>query len=204
MKLVRLRVFEPSGTCERVHYLPVRIGRHPHNDCQLADPAIARFHLELDWADDRFILRDMGMRNGVHVRVAGEMHELRAGEFTTAAREIEFAIGGVWVRASVEERRAHHVAEAAQSAVAELVEACAQATTCGDQSGVRHVLAALERGAITLRESLQAERERSETESPGLQVDVWAGLVRWAQASIAAVTVLEELVSADCRVTAVQ
>ncbi|GAC1454378.1 MAG: hypothetical protein PVSMB1_03450 [Gemmatimonadaceae bacterium] len=195
MKIVRLRVSEPLGTCERVHYLPVRIGGHPQNDCQLVDPAISRFHLELGWSHDRFVLRDLGARDSVHVRVAGEMHKLRAGELTSASREIEFAIAGVWVQARVEERRVHHIAEAAQQAVEELLEACAQAATCGDQSDTRRVLAALGRGALALRDSLQAERERPDPASSNSQDEVPAALIRWAQASIAAFGVLEELLA---------
>jgi hypothetical protein len=193
MKIVRLFVSGPLGTCEYVRYrLPVRIGWQLQDECQLAHLQRS-FHLELDWANDRLLLRDLGPCNGVLVRVAGEMREFRGRELTTASREIEFAIAGVWVRASVEERRLHRVAEAAHEAIEEIVAACARTSTRDDESGALRVLAALGRGAITLRGSLQADRELSEAERSGPQDEVAEALMRWTQTSVAVVSFIEEI-----------
>jgi len=194
MKIIRLFFSEPLGTCECVQYhLPVRIGRHPHNDCQLRDPTISRFHLELDWIGDRLVLRDLGTRNGVHVRVAGEMRRLRGRELTTAAREIEFSIAGIWVRASVEERDAHQIAEAAQESAQDLLDACSPMLVTGDYTSALRVLTALGRGAVVLRGALQAARERLELGASDPYGDIGAALMRWTQASIAAVSFVEEV-----------
>jgi hypothetical protein len=190
MTRVRLFISDPQGTQEHVRYLPVRIGRHPENDCCVHHRGVSRFHLELDWADSRLQLRDLGSRNGVLVRVAGEMRRLRGSELTTAAREVEFAIAGIWVRVEVEERALPGAAVAVQRAVEQLLQVCAHAAERDD--GARAVLGELERGLVLVRGILQAQ-ELSVADGPrnDLWVEVVGALRRWTQASIAAVSYVE-------------
>jgi hypothetical protein len=172
MRIVRLSICEPLETCEWIYYqLPVRIARPE------------RFQIELDWANDGLILRDLGTPGRILVRIGDVLQELQGSELTTTASDLECAITGVWIRASVEERLAHPVAEAAQAAVEDLVGSCteAYASAAHDRGLVALlVLAALERGALSLRSSLQAQA--------GGHDDVTAALARWTQASVAAIT----------------
>ena len=43
------------------------IGRDPSCDTVLSGPSVSRFHTRLDWCRDRWILRDLGSRNGTYV-----------------------------------------------------------------------------------------------------------------------------------------
>jgi hypothetical protein len=193
MMVVRLQVSEPLGTAEFVHYgLPMRIGRPEHHAHAHEDPARARFYLELDWSHERLVLRDLGTPRGVLVRVADGMQQLRGRELTTASRNIEFAIAGTWMRASIEEHSGGVIAEVAQQAVDELLQSCARAAAGGDRPDWRQVLTALGDGANALRGSVQSSRRRGLAECPDTQDEVVAALMRWAQASVAAVSFIEE------------
>lgn len=193
MKIVHLSVFEPFGTCESVHYgLPVRIDQDAHRGA-------AHSRLELDWADDRLVVRDLGTHEGVRVRIAGEMRAFDGRELTTASRELEFAIAGTWFRVVVEERRADAVVEATQAAVNDVLDACAIPDDACEQDAVLNVLAALGRGSLVVRGSLQAHQERTASERVAPQDDVLAVLMRWAQASMAAVSVIEDLLETAMR-----
>jgi hypothetical protein len=190
MKIARLSISEPLGTSEWVHYhLPVRIGPPLQNDGASCSANDLPVHLELDWANDRLILRDLGTPNPILVRIAGAMQLLRGNELTTAATDIEFAIAGVWMRVSVEERSAHPIAEAAQAAVDQLVGCCTHARAEGERNALV-LLAALERSTLALRGSLQADRERTEIGRSGEQDEVTAAITRWTQASVSAISVI--------------
>jgi hypothetical protein len=199
MMVVRLRVSEPLGSSDWIHHrLPVRIGRHPEDDCQVLLSTSVPFHLELDWADERLILRVLGQSGVILVRIAGEMRELHGCELTTSAHEIEFAVGGVWVRASIEERALHRLIEAAEGAIDELLRDSARAAMRDDVTAARMVLAALVRGAVRVRAALAAAHD--ESTSPGSEYnDVTDALVRWAQAAIAATHLVAERVGGDER-----
>jgi hypothetical protein len=184
MTLVRLFVSDPRGPWQCVRYrFPVRIGRHECNDCQMQNRGVSRFHLELDWADSRLQLRDLGSRNGVLVRVAGEMRRLRGSELTTASREVEFAVAGIWMRALVEEWTAPHAAVAVQDAIEGLLQTFMCSAVRDDS--VLAVLSSLERSMVLVRGILQSdESARNGT----TEDEVIAALRRWTQASIVAVT----------------
>ena len=53
----------------------LRIGRSPENDLVLQDPAkgVSRFHAELRWEHDHYIIADLGSQNGTWI--AGERIE---------------------------------------------------------------------------------------------------------------------------------
>jgi len=188
MTVVRLFVSEPLGRCERVRYrFPLRIGRDPRNDFQLVHPAVAQFHVELDRRADVFVLRDVGVRNDVLVRVGGEMRDLRGRELSTAADEIEFAIAGMWLRACVEVSTAHPIGERALQAAEDILTACRQSLgEAGDDTALR-ALVAVKLGAVALRRWLKAELDHTEAQRSTLPADVVSGLMHWAQALIGAV-----------------
>lgn len=103
MSRVRLRVSDRVGTLESIHYrCSVRLGRHPGNDCQLADPGVARFQLELAWRDERLVLRSLERCAGVRLRLGDRVHPLVGSELTTTAREVDLAIGTTVVRVAIE------------------------------------------------------------------------------------------------------
>ncbi len=52
-------------------YLPVRIGRNPLNDVQLDDGFVSQFHAVIEGDGQRLFLRDLGSRNGTHLRQGG-------------------------------------------------------------------------------------------------------------------------------------
>lgn len=49
-------------------YLPVRIGRNPLNDVQIDAGFVSQFHAVIEADGDRLYLRDLGSRNGTHLR----------------------------------------------------------------------------------------------------------------------------------------
>ena len=201
MKTVRLFVSEPLVDSESVHYrLPLRIGAHPANDYQLIHPAIAPFQFELDCNEDRFVLRDLGVREDVLVRVAGEMLKLHGRELTTAAEEIEFAVGGTWVRACVEVHDLPPICQAIQKGIDELVAAYRDAPGLVDQQGALRALTALGGAGIVLRQALRAELDRPLADRPTLPTDAIVSLMRWVQAALIAVELTKAIIScgAEC------
>jgi hypothetical protein len=74
------------------------IGRSPGCDCRVSDPSVSRRHAELRREDGRWLLRDVGSRNGTRVngaRVTGEV-EVRPGD--------QISFGGVRFRAALRAR----------------------------------------------------------------------------------------------------
>jgi FHA domain/Domain of unknown function (DUF1707) len=60
----------------------VTVGRSPNCDCVVADASVSRRHLQLSRTDERWLLRDLGSRNGTRVngvRVT-EDAEVRPGD----------------------------------------------------------------------------------------------------------------------------
>jgi hypothetical protein len=79
-------------------YEPAVIGRAPSCDCQLADPSVSRRHAALRRDGERWLLRDLGSRNGTRVngaRVVEEV-EVRPGD--------QVSLGGVRFRAALRAR----------------------------------------------------------------------------------------------------
>jgi hypothetical protein len=74
------------------------IGRAPGCDCQLSDPTVSRKHAQLLHDGDRWLLRDLGSRNGTRLngmRVSGEI-EVRPGDY--------IGLGDVRLRAALRGR----------------------------------------------------------------------------------------------------
>ena len=46
---------------------PLRIGRDQHNDLQLVDPHVSRFHARIEYTDDRYQIVDLNSSNGVYL-----------------------------------------------------------------------------------------------------------------------------------------
>jgi hypothetical protein len=76
----------------------ITIGRSPECECQLDEPSVSRHHAELRREGDRWLLRDLGSRNGTRVngmRVTDEV-EVRPGD--------HISLGGVRFRAAARAR----------------------------------------------------------------------------------------------------
>jgi hypothetical protein len=58
---------------------PVTLGRSRNCDCVLADPSVSRRHAELRHEDGRWLLRDLGSRNGTRVNGARLLDETEVG-----------------------------------------------------------------------------------------------------------------------------
>jgi pSer/pThr/pTyr-binding forkhead associated (FHA) protein len=58
---------------------PVTLGRSRNCDCVLADPSVSRRHAELRREGGRWILRDLGSRNGTRVNGARLLAEAEVG-----------------------------------------------------------------------------------------------------------------------------
>jgi FHA domain/DUF1707 SHOCT-like domain len=77
---------------------PITIGRSPDCACQLDEPSVSRRHAELRRDGDRWLLRDLGSRNGTRVngiRVTDEA-EVRPGD--------NISLAGVRFRAAARAR----------------------------------------------------------------------------------------------------
>jgi serine phosphatase RsbU (regulator of sigma subunit)/pSer/pThr/pTyr-binding forkhead associated (FHA) protein len=61
-----LKIVRPGGTTESIELEKevVRAGRSPANDVRLDDPAASREHFEVRRRDGRWVIRDLGSRNG--------------------------------------------------------------------------------------------------------------------------------------------
>ncbi|MDE2406719.1 MAG: GGDEF domain-containing protein [Xanthomonadaceae bacterium] len=70
--------------------LPVRIGRSPESDLQVAHKSVSRQHCEIRLQDDRYLLRDLGATNATRLnesRLAGE-RPLADGDQITVGESI--------------------------------------------------------------------------------------------------------------------
>jgi len=87
----RWAIVAEGGERALITHLPFRIGRDGSNDLRLPHPTVSRGHAEVREADGRYVLVDLGSRNGV--TVAGERCrevELRHG--------LEVALGEIRLR----------------------------------------------------------------------------------------------------------
>ncbi|MBI4859163.1 MAG: FHA domain-containing protein [Candidatus Riflebacteria bacterium] len=91
----RVVVLTPPDTCE--HYLledSLTIGRDPANLLQLRDPQVGRRHARILRSGDRFLLQDLGGRNGTFVngeridreRPLADMDQVQIGGVTITFR----------------------------------------------------------------------------------------------------------------------
>jgi len=71
-----------TGKCIKLGRFPVRIGRDPNNEIELADDGVSRRHARLERHGDRTVIMDVGSRNGTLVNddeLEGIL-ELRTGD----------------------------------------------------------------------------------------------------------------------------
>lgn len=70
----------------------VTVGRHPANDLAIDHPRVSGRHASIDWDGSRWLLRDLGSRNGTSInrRRVNEPKRLRDGDV------LRFAGASVW------------------------------------------------------------------------------------------------------------
>jgi type VI secretion system protein ImpI len=77
---------------------PVRIGRNPLNDFVVDFPFLSQFHLVLELEGSRLLLRDLGSRNGTHLRTTGRVPAHQPVDLGPAG--YEFAVTSLLFQAS--------------------------------------------------------------------------------------------------------
>jgi hypothetical protein len=103
MRTLHLTLTERGATLKR-HFtrFPVSLGRHPLNDLTLPDERVSRFHAELDVVGNSVVLHDRGTTNGTFVLSDTDVGRIRKTSFRLE-REVEFAIEGFYIRATLSE-----------------------------------------------------------------------------------------------------
>jgi diguanylate cyclase (GGDEF)-like protein len=80
-----------AGQVHSLDKLPTTLGRHPKNTIRVDDPSISRFHATLTRAGTRYLLEDLGSRNGSFaVSAEGTGFELEDGEAFKLGPRVSF------------------------------------------------------------------------------------------------------------------
>jgi CheY-like chemotaxis protein len=104
MTHLRLFIFEGSEVLDRTYSrFPVRIGRHPRNECQLADSHVSRFHAQIECESGGLVVRDVGSANGTLLMEGASGRMLRGSGARSSDGELAFLLGYVRVLARIEE-----------------------------------------------------------------------------------------------------
>ena len=109
---IRVRISRPGAApVERaVSTIPCRIGRGPENDIDLGDGSVSSSHAVLEWDPGkmRFVLKDLGSRNGVRKAADGEV--LKNTGAVLEAGASRFVLGVVTLDVEVLEVRSQQTA----------------------------------------------------------------------------------------------
>jgi predicted component of type VI protein secretion system len=104
MKRIRLFIIDGSEVVERTYSeLPVRIGRHATNECQIVDERVSRFHAQIERDGDALVLRDLGSHNGTLLLERTTYQMLRGRDARSSDGSLAFFLGAVRVLARTEE-----------------------------------------------------------------------------------------------------
>ena len=100
MEPARLEFTDSSGNARVValEQSPFRIGRSTSNDLSLASAEVSREHAQIEWEDDRYVLRDKQSRAGTFVNGDPvEEHALEPGDRIRVGPTLElvFAVGPI-------------------------------------------------------------------------------------------------------------
>ena len=80
-----------AGQVYALEQLPITVGRHPQNAVRVDDPSISRFHAKLARRDGRFVLEDLGSRNGSFASGSkASSFELTSGEVLKLGPRVSF------------------------------------------------------------------------------------------------------------------
>ncbi len=77
-----------DGMTLMVGHGPTFLGRRPHNDVVIDDPAVSRVHAWIDDTPLGYVVRDLGSTNGTYVNgndIGDRPHLLRSGDTITLA-----------------------------------------------------------------------------------------------------------------------
>jgi predicted component of type VI protein secretion system len=202
MTHLRLFIYEGSEVLDRSYSrFPVRIGRHPRNECQLVDSHISRFHAQIELESGALVVRDVGSENGTLIMEGASGRMLRGTGSRSSDGQLALLLGHVRVLARIEEGEREELpdafAPAAREAAQALLDACAPYATrvyagAAGPETLHPVIDALFRNLLRLDSALQADNldpveggtvhaRRSETAS---------ALLNWTHASSVALRLL--------------
>ena len=202
MTHLRLFIYEGSEVHDRTYSrFPVRIGRHPRNECQLVDSHISRFHAQIECESGAIVVRDVGSENGTMIMEGQSFRMLRGTGARSSDGQLALLLGHVRVLARIEEGDREELPDgfvpAAREAAQALLDACAPHATPVYAGGagpetLRPVIDALFRNLLRLEGALRGDdpepvkggtvnARRSETAS---------ALLNWTHASGVALRLL--------------
>jgi hypothetical protein len=204
MKRLRLFITDGSEVVERAFFeLPVRIGRHATNDCQILDAQASRFHAQIDRDGDSLVVRDVS-RNGT--TVVGGVGEggriLRGEEAKWSGGSLTLVVGIVRVRVELEPVGAEELPDsfvsAARAATKVLLEACEPRGLpiwAGDPNPeiLRGVIDALFRNLLQVRTALHpvAPEVASRRDVREARGEAATALLQWTHATTQALRAIE-------------
>jgi predicted component of type VI protein secretion system len=210
MTRLRLFVFDGSAVIERTYSrFPVRIGRHPQNECQILDPRVSRFHAQFDYAAGTLVFRDVESQNGTVVLEGAAGRVLRGSEVRASDGRLAVLIGGVRVQARLEEHEGGELPDAfvpiTREAARRLLDACpvqgehAASHARGALASAQPVLDALFAGLIAVRLALHTEETGAQSyrEPPMKRSETTSALLEWTQASAVALRLIEHALVAS-------
>ncbi|MGO8999200.1 MAG: FHA domain-containing protein [Polyangiaceae bacterium] len=189
MKRLRLFVFDGSAVVERTYSrLPIRIGRHPRNECQILDPRVSRFHALFDSEGETLVFRDVESQNGTVVLEGALGQILRGTETRAPGGRLAVLIGGVRVQARLEEHEGSELPETFLPAVRDAARALIG--TCPrhgdrDPESAQQMVDALFESVLALRVGLQTDEADASSagECVAKRSEAVASLLQWTQAT---------------------
>src|SRR3984957_13085698 len=167
MTHLRLFIYEGSEVLDRTYSrFPVRIGRHPRNECQLVDSHISRFHAQIECESGALVVRDVGSENGTLIMEGASGRMLRGTGARSSDGQLALLLGHGRVLARIEEGEREELpdafAPAAREAAQALLDACAPYATrvyagAAGPETLHPVIDALFRNLLRLDSALQGD-----------------------------------------------
>jgi pSer/pThr/pTyr-binding forkhead associated (FHA) protein len=197
--MTHLRLFVCDGTEvaeQTFSRFPIRIGRHPQNECQLHDVSVSRFHVQVDSGSRGITLRDLGSRNGT-VILEGPSNRRLQGASDRFGDSVRFVVGNVHVLARLEDETPNaipdEVVRVLRDASADLFRACVR-RGFPNETGVRNIFDALYRNLFSVRTALQSSDASEDPVYPepmAARSEPVAAMLKWAQTTSVALRLLE-------------
>jgi predicted component of type VI protein secretion system len=207
-QLLRIFVFDGSEPVERCYSrFPVRLGRHPRNECQVVDTRVSRFHALFDRRGEALIVRDVDSQNGTVLLDGTTPRILRGAEaIVEHGSRLALLVGGIRVQARLERDEFPELpdsfAPTAREAARALFDICplARERSLRARDGLTAAQAVLDsifEGLASVRIALADGVDRRESgDDPTRLREPASALLQWTQATVLGLRVIEHAMNA--------
>jgi pSer/pThr/pTyr-binding forkhead associated (FHA) protein len=205
MTILRLFVLDGPEQQPRTYtQFPVRVGRHPDNDCQIVDSRVSRFHAELRVEGTEMIVTDLSSVNGTFLDDGLGVRRLQRASTRLRGNPIRLAFGAARAEAFVESgatalRQEDDVATMLVRGANAVLDACKDRNPPAEHAdaqldAMHHIVDAFFRSLVSVRHAVRrtdgvdCDEERGRGDRSQEEA---IGLLRWTQATSVALHTME-------------